>query len=165
MFIHQSHLRHLLRPVQYFSPEQHEAELRSLFIPAWHPVTTVHALTRPGDFLTLELLDHPLLLRNMDGELCAFLNVCPHRHSQLTSRTNGWSEHLKCQYHGWEFNRDGRTGEIPDARAFRPWDRENSCLRKFRTATCGEIVFVCLDDSAPNLREFVGPLWDKWEGS
>src|SRR5262249_26990912 len=73
--------------------------------------------------------------------------------------------HLKCQYHGWEFNRDGRTGEIPDARAFRPWDRENSCLRKFRTATCGEIVFVCLDDSAPNLREFVGPLWDKWEGS
>lgn len=165
MFIHQSHLQHLLRPDQYFSPEQHEAELRHVFGPAWHPVTTTNQIRRPGDFVTFDLLGQSILLRNMDGELCAFLNVCPHRHSRLTEKPCGNSEKLKCQYHGWEFNSDGHTGKIPDARAFRPWDRENSCLRKFRVETCGEIVFVCLSDSAPSLREFIGPLWDRWEWS
>jgi phenylpropionate dioxygenase-like ring-hydroxylating dioxygenase large terminal subunit len=165
MFIHQSKLEHLLRPDQYFSQEQHDTELRHLFAPAWHPVTTIRRLAWPGHFVTLDLFGRPLLLRNMDGEICAFLNVCPHRHSTLTDKECGNTDKLKCQYHGWEYKADGRTGQIPDARAFRPWDRDNACLRKFRVDRCGEIVFVCLDDTTPPLREFVGPLWDGWEQS
>ncbi|WP_020468180.1 aromatic ring-hydroxylating oxygenase subunit alpha [Zavarzinella formosa] len=162
MFVHQQHLRHLLRPDQYYSAEQHQAELRHLLHPAWHPVAIKADLAKPGDFLTLQLLDTPLLLRNMDGELTAFLNVCPHRHSKLTDQARGSSPKLKCQYHGWEFDRDGRTGKIPDARAFRPWDRENSCLRKFRVDTCGEVVFVCLSDETPALRDWAAPFWELW---
>src|SRR5262249_11938435 len=101
---------------------------------------------------------HPILLRNMDGELCCFLNVCPHRHSRLTNQERGHSERLRCQYHGWEYSRDGRTGTIPDAQSFRPWDRQNSCLRKFRVQTWGEVVFVCLADEGPSLMEFLAPL-------
>lgn len=163
MFTHQTHLRHLLRPDHYTSEEQHRAEQRHLFRPAWHPVATVGELARPGDFLTLDLLDTPILLRNFDGELRAFLNVCPHRHSRLTDKPRGRTERLRCQYHGWEFTRDGRTGQIPDARAFRPWDRENSCLRPFRVETCGELVFVNLGDDGVSLRDWLGPLWDRWE--
>ena len=162
MFVHQEHLRHLLRPDQYFSEDQHRAELRHLFQPAWHPVATTGELARPGMFVTVELLETPLLLRNMEGELVAFLNVCPHRHSRLTDKARGTSPQLKCQYHGWEFDNRGRTGKIPDARAFRPWDRENSCLRKYRVETLGEVVFVCLEDSSPGLREWLGPLAEVW---
>jgi phenylpropionate dioxygenase-like ring-hydroxylating dioxygenase large terminal subunit len=162
MFIHQSQLRHLLRPEHYTSAAQYRAELRHLFHPAWHPVAVKSDLARPGDFLTFDLLETPFLVRNMDGELVAFLNVCPHRHSQLATRAKGHTEKLKCQYHGWEFDRDGRTGKIPDAKVFRPWDRENSCLRKFRVETCGELVFVCFSDSSPGLREWIGPLWGVW---
>jgi phenylpropionate dioxygenase-like ring-hydroxylating dioxygenase large terminal subunit len=162
MFIHKSQLRPLLRPDQNYSEEQHRAELRHLFLPAWHPVATTGDLARPGDFLTFDLLGHPILIRNFDGELRAFLNVCPHRHSQLTDRPRGRAARLRCQYHGWEFDRDGRTGMIPDARSFRPWDRENSCLRLFRLDTCGELVFVNLSPNGPALREWVGPLWEPW---
>lgn len=163
MFTNQTHLRHLLRPHHYTSEEQYRAELRHLFLPAWHPLATVGELSRPGDFLTFDLLDTPILLRNFDGELRAFLNVCPHRHSRLTDRPRGNTERLRCQYHGWEFKKDGSTGQIPDARAFRPWDRENSCLRPFRVETCGELVFVNLSDTGVSLREWLGPLWDRWE--
>jgi choline monooxygenase len=162
MFTHQEHLRHLLRPEQYVSEDQYRAELRHLFLPAWHPLATVHDLAKPGDFLTFDLLETPILLRNFDGELRAFLNVCAHRHSKLTERPRGNSERLRCQYHGWEYDQGGRTGKIPDARAFRPWDRENSCLRKFRVETCGELVFVCLSESAPPLREWLAPVWNVW---
>jgi choline monooxygenase len=165
MFIHQNQLRHLLRPDQYFSEEQHRAEQRHLFHNAWHPIGTVHDLAKPGDFLTLDLLKTPLLLRNFQGELRAFLNVCPHRHSRLSDLKKGNSDRFRCQYHGWEFNKDGRTGQIPDARAFRPWDRENSCLRQYRLETCGEVVFVCLSDSTPSLRDWLGPLWEYWSSS
>jgi choline monooxygenase len=165
MFIHQNQLRHILRPDQYYSEAQHRTEQRHLFQTAWHPVGCIHDLAKPGDFLSCELLDSPLLVRNFDGELRAFLNVCPHRHSRLTDLPKGNTERLRCQYHGWEFNKDGKTGQIPDARAFRPWDRENNCLRQFRLETCGELVFVCFSDSAPSLREWLGPLWESWSSS
>lgn len=165
MFIHQNQLRHLLRPDQYYSEVQYLTEQRQLFQDAWHPIATIRDVASPGDFFTCEILETPVLLRNFEGELRAFLNVCPHRHSLLTSKKKGNSERFRCQYHGWEFNKDGRTGQIPDARAFRPWDRENSCLRQFRLETCGEVVFVCFSDTAPTLREWLGPLWERWSSS
>src|SRR5436305_14220106 len=92
MFTNQMHLQHLLRPDQYTSEEQYRAELRHLFLPAWHPLATAGELARPGDFVTIDLLDTPILIRNFDGELRAFLNICPHRHSKLTAKTRGSSE-------------------------------------------------------------------------
>jgi phenylpropionate dioxygenase-like ring-hydroxylating dioxygenase large terminal subunit len=163
MFTNETHLRHLLRPYHYTSEEQYRAELRHLFLPAWHPLATVGDLKRPGDFLTFDLLGTPILIRNFGGDLRAFLNVCPHRHSRLTDKPRGNAERLRCQYHGWEYDEDGHTGKIPDARAFRPWDRENSCLRPFRVDTCGELVFVNLSDSGVSLREWIGPLWELWQ--
>jgi phenylpropionate dioxygenase-like ring-hydroxylating dioxygenase large terminal subunit len=165
MFIHQNQLTHILRPDQYYSESQHRTEQRHLFQTAWHPLACMHDLAKPGDFLTCDVLDTPLLIRNFDGELRAFLNVCPHRHSRLTDLHKGNAERLRCQYHGWEFNKDGKTGQIPEARAFRPWDRENSCLRQFRLEMCGELVFVCFSDSTPSLRDWLGPLWDRWAPS
>ena len=163
MFTNQHHLRHLLRPYHYASEEHYRAELRHLFQPAWHPLAVKSDLARPGDFLTFDLLETPILIRNFDGELRAFLNVCPHRHSRLTDRPRGNAEKLKCQYHGWEFNKDGGTGKIPDAKAFRPWDRENSCLKRFRIETCGDLVFVNLSDNGVSLREWLDPVWGAWQ--
>lgn len=165
MFIHDTKLRHLLRPDQYYSDEQYRAELRQVFEPAWHLAASTHRLARPGDFVSLELLGRPLLIRNMDGELHAFLNVCPHRHSLLTSRPWGSSEQLRCQFHGWEFNAEGRTGRIPDAQSFRPFDRENACLQRFRVARCGPLVYVSLNPDGPTLAEFLGPLFEPWRAS
>ncbi|WP_439622592.1 aromatic ring-hydroxylating oxygenase subunit alpha [Gemmata sp.] len=163
MFTNQTHLQHLLRPDQYTSEEQYRAELRHLFQPAWHPLAVKSDLARPGDFLTFDLLETPILVRNFGGELRAFLNVCPHRHSRLTDKPRGNTERLRCQYHGWEFNAEGRTGKIPDARAFRPWDRDNSCLRRFAVETCGDVVFVNLGENPVPLREWLGAVWEPWQ--
>lgn len=163
MFTNQHHLKHLLRPYHYTSAEHYRAELRHLFQPAWHPLAAKSELAKPGDFLTFDLLETPILIRNFDGELRAFLNVCPHRHSRLTDVPRGNAEKLRCQYHGWEFNKDGGTGKIPEAKAFRPWDRENSCLRRFRVDTCGDLVFVNLNERGPSLREWLAPVWDAWQ--
>jgi phenylpropionate dioxygenase-like ring-hydroxylating dioxygenase large terminal subunit len=157
LFIHQNQLRHLLAPAHYKDERHHQIEIERLFLPAWHVVATTAELRRPGDFLTTEVLGRPLLLRNCDGEVCAYLNSCAHRSCMLTSKPRGHDPRFRCQYHGWEYDRQGHTGKIPDARCFRPFDRENACLHCYRTETCGELVFVCLDDQGPSLSDFLGP--------
>jgi len=161
VFIHDSQLRHILTPAQYHEERQHQIELERLFLPAWHVVATTAELRRPGAFRTLDLLGRPLLVRNNDGQIDAYLNACPHRHALLTSKPRGCDPRFRCQYHGWEYNRDGRTARIPDARCFRPFDRENAHLRRYRTETCGELVFVSLADEGPSLADFLGPYYER----
>ena len=157
MFIHKSRLEHLLPPSAYFSAEQHELEVERLFKPGWHFLATTADLPKNGDFVTFELFGQPLILRNFEGRHRCFVNVCAHRHALLTSRARGNTPRLACQYHGWEYGEDGRTRRIPDARCFRPWDRENARLKTVRTETCGELIFVSLAEEGPGLAEFLGP--------
>lgn len=156
MFVHQEQLEHVLRPEHYYDPRRHDQEVQRLFLPGWHMIGCRHEWPRDGDFRTLELFGLPVLVRNFSGELHGFLNVCAHRHCRLTNQTRGRSPRLKCQYHGWEYDETGRTNRIPDARCFRPFDREHAQLRKFRVATCGELVFLSLAEDGPSLPEYLG---------
>ncbi|MFO0845684.1 MAG: aromatic ring-hydroxylating dioxygenase subunit alpha [Gemmataceae bacterium] len=158
MFVHQSQLEHLLSPRDFVEEAAHRRELDRLFLPGWHVVAVKAELPRPGAFQTRDLLGEPLLVRNVDGEVGVYLNVCPHRHCRLRSEPRGNDPHLRCQYHGWEFQGDGRTGMIPDARSFRPFDRENARLVKFRSQAWGDLVFASLSDGGPPLEEQLGPL-------
>jgi len=161
MFIHQHRLRHLLRPQHYFDRNHYLSELKELFRPSWQFAATRSELKNDGDFITIEIAGTPLILRNFSGEVKAFINVCPHRHAMLTCAPSGNCEVLRCQYHGWEFNSEGRTGKIPEAKLFRPWDRENAHLSPIRISHCGDLLFVTLDDAAPSLREWMSPLYDE----
>ncbi|MEZ6132794.1 MAG: aromatic ring-hydroxylating dioxygenase subunit alpha [Planctomycetaceae bacterium] len=161
MFVNQRYLQYLLRPEHYCGSEHYECELAELFRPAWQLVAAASELSRPGSFRTLELFGEPLQIRNVDGRLVAFQNVCPHRHCLLTHDRHGCSETIRCQYHGWEFNATGRTGRIPDARCFRPWDRDNACLKMYRLEACGDLLFVNLTADAVPLREWLAPYFDE----
>jgi len=161
MFIHQSQLEHLLEPSDYYSAEQYAVEIDRLFQPGWHVVAVKGELRRPGDFVTRELLGRPLLVRNFDGEVQAFLNVCAHRHCMLTHQEHGNSAKLKCQYHGWEYKADGYTAHIPEARIFRPMDRESARLTSVRTESCGDLIFATFDEDAPPLSDYLGPFHDR----
>jgi phenylpropionate dioxygenase-like ring-hydroxylating dioxygenase large terminal subunit len=161
VFISQTQLRHLLAPADYFEPGPYEAERARLFRPGWHVVASAAQLPRHGDFLTRDLLGLPLQVRNIGGAFHTFLNVCAHRHCLLTHAPSGHDPDFRCQYHGWEYGPDGGTRRIPDARCFRPWDRENARLRQFRTARCGDLVFACLDNDAPPLSDYLGPFHEE----
>jgi choline monooxygenase len=161
MFVHKEQLEYALRPEDYFAPEVHEAELRDLFPRAWHPVCLTSDLPRVGDFLTLDLVGRPLLVRRTSAGLQAYLNVCSHRHCLLTEAARGHAPGITCQYHGWEYGVDGRVTKVPDGGCFKPFDRENARLDTFVVATCGDLVFVRLADEGPSLEEYLGTWFDR----
>ena len=156
MFVNQNRLRHLLRPPHYRDSGHYKLELEQLFRPNWQFACTRNEIANKGDFITLNLFGTPIIIRNFGDEIKAFQNVCPHRHSMLTCEPSGNSEVFKCQYHGWQFNAEGRTGHIPEAKCFRPWDRENSQLNKIRMETVGDLFFVTLNEQVVSLREWMG---------
>jgi len=154
MFVHSGRLPHVLTPEQYCSPAQYERELAALFRPGWHLAATVGELPRSGDFRTFELLGRSVQLRNINGRFHAFSNVCAHRHCLLTSQARGHDPKIRCQYHGWQYDCDGRTAQIPEPKNFAPFtDRAADSLEQFRVETCGQLLFVSLDRAAPPLAE------------
>ena len=157
MFINETHLPQVLTPLDYTSEEQYRRELEQLFLPGWHCIATFSDFPQDGDFLTTELFDHPLILWRTGDEYHTFLNVCPHRFARLHSEPCGHAgARLKCQYHGWEFDCSGDTQEIPDAQSFKPMKKGVLGLTQYRTETCGQLIFVTLNDEAPSLRDYLG---------
>lgn len=161
MFIHKERLEYLLRPEDYASPEILRRETERLLLPAWQPVALTGDLAADGDFLTLDLLGRPLLLRRHAGVIHAYLNVCSHRHCMLTEAARGNAPKLACQYHGWEYRPDGRIDKVPDGGCFKPFDRENAALLTFPVETCGELVFVRPAATGTDLRTWLGDWFDR----
>jgi phenylpropionate dioxygenase-like ring-hydroxylating dioxygenase large terminal subunit len=161
VFLHDTRLPHLLAPACYHSAEFYARELAQVLFPAWHMVGSKHDVARPGDFITCELLGTPVQVRNCDGALRAMSNVCAHRHCLLSSLPRGHAPRLRCQYHGWEYDYDGRTGKIPSPKNFVPFDRDQDCLPLYRVDTCGQLVFVSLAPSGPSLRDQLGDMYER----
>ena len=155
MFVNQARLPHLLKPKQYFDPEVFENEKRSAFTGVWHFVGTATELAKSGDFLTTNILGTPVQVRNFNGQIRALSNVCAHRHAIICSLPSGNSPTMRCQYHGWEYQQDGRTGRIPEPKNFVPFDK-SVCLPSFAVEQVGQLVFVNLSSDPKSLRDFFG---------
>ena len=77
----------------------------------WHPVAYVSELIGGGP-LAVTLLDEPLVLARIDGRVSAFRDICVHRGTALSLGSvdeNG----LRCGYHGWCYDGEGRCTKIP----------------------------------------------------
>ncbi len=158
MFQSTTGLPHLLAPQAYYAPEIYRNELDSVMRSAWHLVGTLNDLSKPGDFLTVTIADKEIQVRNFDGHLKAYSNVCAHRHSLLTSRSCGNTPQMRCQYHGWEYGPDGFTRKIPCAKDFAPIDRNELRLTEYRLDSIGQLIFVSWMTDGPNLADYLGPI-------
>ena len=68
----------------YRSTEVFRAEKEHIFCREWIAVCREAELPNPGDHLVLDVLGESILLvRNREGHLRAFYNVCRHRGSRL----------------------------------------------------------------------------------
>src|SRR5260221_4707491 len=74
----------------YTDPADFAREQRRIFRRAWQYIALTEDLPRPGDFITRTIGSAPIvILRDADGELRAFANVCRHRGSQLVLDERG----------------------------------------------------------------------------
>jgi phenylpropionate dioxygenase-like ring-hydroxylating dioxygenase large terminal subunit len=135
------------------------AEKQQIFRRCWQYAGLAEDLSRPGDFFTYEAGDVPLIvLRDRDGCLRAFVNVCRHRGSQLILESCGNRKSLQCGYHAWTYDLDGSLRAAPGEKAEAGFDRAEFHLAPAQVDTWGPFVFVNPDPGAPPLAEVLGEL-------
>lgn len=148
---------------RYVSPEFFALEQQHLWRRAWLLVARDEDLAEPGSFRTCERTGSPLLLvRGADGVLRAFYNTCQHRGAPVVREACGVAKRLRCQYHSWTYELDGRLAAVPDRRDFRDFDDSQRALRPVRCESYEGWVFVNEDPDARPLREWLGPIADEW---
>lgn len=93
-------------------------EQRSLFDATPQPIAFSGELPEPNSYLTLTLLDTPVLLtRDEQGTLRAFINACAHRGAPVATG-QGEARNLVCPFHGWAYRLDGQLRGRPEDDCF-----------------------------------------------
>src|SRR5215208_4803877 len=143
----------------YRDPGVAELELERIFERTWQFAAHVSRLPNPGSYLTATAGRQPVLVvRDHDGTLRAFRNVCRHRGSRLLAGSGECGKAIRCLYHGWTYRTDGELIGVPEARSIPGLDKSELGLFPVRVETVCGLVFVNLDPHATPLAEQVAGL-------
>jgi phenylpropionate dioxygenase-like ring-hydroxylating dioxygenase large terminal subunit len=164
-------------PVSYedsISPEHYELERDAIFSRTWLNVGRVEQLPRVGSYFTKDLdaaRTSVVVVRDRDGEVRAFHNMCRHRGNKLvwtdypTQETSGTCRQFTCKYHGWRYGLDGGLTFVQQEDEFFDLDKADYGLAPVQTEVWEGFVFVNLDNSNTTpVREYLGGLGRGLEG-
>lgn len=115
----------------YTCPRQAAREREAFFRRGPICIGLSSLLPQPGDFRTHDYTGVPILLvRQADGRLRAFLNVCRHRGARLADGPGSGARDFSCPYHGWCYGLDGALLSRPDEGSFAEIDKAGRGLRE-----------------------------------
>ena len=149
-----------LSPRAFTSPAIFEHEQRAIFARSWVHVADTCDLAERGAYVAAHIGRTPVIvLRDREsGELRGFLNACRHRGAQLLDGRGQCDKQIKCPYHAWSYQLDGRLVGVPYRDELAHCDLSQMGLIPIRVGVVGPLVFACLDPDAPSLAEWVGDL-------
>jgi phenylpropionate dioxygenase-like ring-hydroxylating dioxygenase large terminal subunit len=147
-----------LPSVLYTDTQIFEEERLQIFEKTWQYVGLTEQLPNAGDFFTTRLGRTPIIiLRDESLQLRAYVNVCPHRGSELVLADKGQRKTLQCHYHAWTFSLEGKLKAAPCAKEQECFDATLYSLQPLPIDTLGPFIFVC-PSPGESLREFLGEL-------
>lgn len=141
----------------YYSEEVYRLERERIFCREWLCAARAEELPNPGDYRVLDIVGESILLvRNREGTLRAFYNVCRHRGSRLC-RTDGRGptgmavqggliagRSIMCPYHQWTYDLDGHLIAAPHLGSVTGFDKSEISLYPVGVECWGGFVFVHL---------------------
>jgi phenylpropionate dioxygenase-like ring-hydroxylating dioxygenase large terminal subunit len=147
----------------FADPALFEQELAFIFERTWNFLTIDSQLARPFDFVTCFIGRTPVLvMRDGQGTVGAFRNVCRHKGALICSAEQGNAKRHVCPYHGWTYDAAGRNVDIKDRRAgsYTPAFEadDHNLLPLARIANYKGLIFGSLSPDVPPLEEFLGDM-------
>jgi phenylpropionate dioxygenase-like ring-hydroxylating dioxygenase large terminal subunit len=104
----------LVRREVFWSQEVYELELEKVFARSWNFLCHESQIPRRGDFFATYIGEDPVLVvRQADGSVRAFLNVCRHRGMKVCRADEGNASSFTCSYHGWTYDGSGALVSVP----------------------------------------------------
>lgn len=144
----------------YLSPAIFDMDMEEIFGRHWIFVAVEPDIPEPGDYLAVDVGRHSVVLvRDDDGQVRAYHNVCRHRGARLCAQPQGSVGNLVCSYHQWTYTLNGKLAyaeHMGDG-----FDKSLYSLKPVRVESLSGLIFICLDPEAPSdfgvMREQVEP--------
>lgn len=177
MTLHPSELSAVTRPIEtatglpsalYIDEALFRVEAERVFFRNWAAIGTASAVPGPGDARPITFLGQPLLMvRDQAGTLRVFQNVCRHRGMVLVEAPGRIRRAIRCPYHSWCYELDGRLRTTPHVggpgtNRHDAIDRESLGLIEVRSHEWLGVVFVNIDGNAPAFEDHAAAAMARW---
>jgi glycine betaine catabolism A len=157
-------------PQRYFvSPEVFAEEQERIFSKQWVLVGHQSQIGKAGDYFTGPpssdygvTRESLIIVRDKDGEIRGFYNVCRHRGTRLREDQGGHLSKIQCPYHAWTYGLDGRLLGAPHMDDVPGFDKADYSLNAVNLGLFEGFIFVNLSDSPTPLEEWFAPLAGKF---
>jgi len=134
-------------------------ERREILRRDWVLVAREEDVAAPGTYLLVEVDGENLILvRNREGRLGAFHNVCRHRGTAVVEDACGTVVRFQCPYHAWIYDLDGALIRAKHTEDLDDFDFPTYSLASVRVETWQGFVFVNLASNGPSLVDQLGDL-------
>jgi choline monooxygenase len=121
-----------------------------------------------GDAQPYNLLGIPLIiLRDKEKKIRVFHNVCSHRGFKLLDEPCALKNVLRCPYHSWSYDFDGKLVATPhigglNVHETEKFDKASSNLKEVKTKVWMDIIFVNINGNELEFDEYIKPLEERW---
>ena len=135
-------------PGEYFASEEiFRAERERIFHRSWLLAGHVSQIATPGSFFLFELDgESVMVVRDVDGTVRAFHNLCRHRGSRLCLTSHGeLGRSIQCPYHAWTYGLDGALRAAPNMAEVAGFDARDYPLKPVALANWQGLLFLNLD--------------------
>ena len=152
----------------YTSPEYQMIEREKIFNDKWTVIGVASSVPNQGDAKPYNLLGIPLvILRNRDNKIRVFHNVCSHRGFKLLTKACTLKNVLRCPYHSWSYDFEGKLIATPHIGGFNiheseKFDKSKSNLKEIRSKVWMDIIFININNNEIEFNEYIKPLEDRW---
>lgn len=141
-----------------------DLEIEKIFEGGWVYLCHESQVRSPGDYFTTYIGRQPVaVIRQKDGGISGYLNVCPHRASILLPlRQGSLKSTITCRFHGWVFSTGGKclkvkfdeTGNYPGGK---PCGEQVDLTALGGIASYRGFIFGSLRMGKRDLAHYLGP--------
>ncbi len=146
----------------YTDPEIFNLEMERIWGKSWIYVGHESQVKEAGEYYSTTIGSQPVLLtRHKDGNFHVLFNRCAHKGAQLVGDSCGKVKDLRCGYHAWRFDMDGKCISIPLVQGYDDtgFSKDDECanVQKLpRYASYRGFVFASLSKTGPDLVSWLG---------
>ena len=160
---------------RYFvAPEVFVEEQGRILSKQWVLVGHQSQIEKAGDYFVSEVTSSSdsgatgrgpeslIIIRDKDGKVGGFYNLCRHRGTRLKEDACGHASVIQCPYHAWTYGLDGRLVGAPHMDEIPGFDKADYSLHAVNLGLWEGFIFVNLAGEPIPLEEWFAPLAGKF---
>jgi phenylpropionate dioxygenase-like ring-hydroxylating dioxygenase large terminal subunit len=153
----------ILRNKFYIDEQVLDSEKNIFRKECWLLIAHKSELLKNNDFISFNYLGEKIFIKNFNGNIKSFQNVCLHRFNTIHEEDYG-NRSTSCSYHNWVYNKEGRIGGLYCRDSFSNTEISDLKLKEYEVDYCGDFYFIKLDEiNKVSLMDYLGSVYSKLE--